>query len=175
MDWGEGWKRAARRRGEWQKGVGGGGRRYKGLPLCTSSFYLLFEMARRERKRRAGEEETARGWHGRMADGGFQCCTLHPALHPAARFPIFLPHQLPPSLPPPFIARVAILDALRRPGEQDSCGEIELNLEMNIESNELSTNQSATTLEPPSQPSPSSACRGRYASPLVPFSVRLLA
>lgn len=51
---GEGWKRAARRRGEWQKGVGGGGRRYKGLPLCTSSFYLLFEMARRERKRRAG-------------------------------------------------------------------------------------------------------------------------
>lgn len=44
--------------GGWQKGVGGGGRRYKGLPLCTSSFYLLFEMARRERKRKAREEET---------------------------------------------------------------------------------------------------------------------
>jgi len=40
-----------------------------------------------------------------------------------------------------FIARVAILDALRRPGERDSCGEIELNLEMNIESNELSTSR----------------------------------
>jgi len=38
--------------GGWQKGVGGGGRRYKGLPLC--SFYLLFEMARRERKRWSG-------------------------------------------------------------------------------------------------------------------------
>lgn len=37
--------------------------------------------------------------------------------------------------------------AATRPGEQDSCGEIELNLEMNIESNELSTSQ------PPSQPS----------------------
>lgn len=46
--------------GGWQKGVGGGGRRYKGLPLCTSSFYLLFEMARRERKRKAREEETTR-------------------------------------------------------------------------------------------------------------------
>ena len=31
--------------------------------------------------------------------------------------------------------------AATRPGEQDSCGEIELNLEMNIESNELSTSQ----------------------------------
>lgn len=46
-------------------GVGG----YKGLPLCTSSFYLLFEMARRERKRKAREEETTRRGRGERVDG----------------------------------------------------------------------------------------------------------
>lgn len=84
---------------------------------------------------------------------------LHPASsttpgRPLSYFPPTPTTPPPPPLPPPFIARVAILDALRRPGERDSCGEIELNLEMNIESNELSTSQPATTPEPPSQPSP---------------------
>lgn len=68
-----------------------------------------------------------------MADGGFQCCILHPALHPGRPLSYFPPTPATFSFSTtPFIARVAILDALRRPGERDSCGEIELNLEMNI-------------------------------------------
>lgn len=53
----------------------------------------------------------------------------------------------PPPTILPLVARLAILDALRRPRERDSYGEIELNLEMNIESNELSTYQPAN--QPP--------------------------
>lgn len=116
-----------------------------------------------------------------MADGGFQCCTLHPALHPGRPgFPIFRPCLPRPLLPPPppapllVAARLAILDALRRPRERDSCGEIELNLEMNIESNELSTYLS--TSQPasyylratPSALRASPTCRLSALRPLVP-------
>lgn len=111
-----------------------------------------------------------------MAAGGFQCCTLHPALHSAVRFPIFRPRLLP------LIARLAILDALRRPRERDSCGEIELNLEMNIESNELY--QPASQLPPPLSPCTTLSTfanlvgvprPSRLALALPPFSIRLLA
>lgn len=79
---------------------------------------------------------------------------LHPASSTTPGRPLsYFPPTPTTSSFTPFIARVAILDALRRPGERDSCGEIELNLEMNIESNELSTSQPAATPEPPSQPS----------------------
>lgn len=110
---------------------------------------------------------------------------LHPASSAHTRPPVFLfsapadrrrrrRHRRSP--PPPLVARLAILDALRRSRERDSCREIELNLEMNIESNELSTSQPAsqpvTTLEPPPQPSLSRR-RGRetvYLRPLSPFA-----
>jgi len=94
-------------------------------------------------------------------------------LHPAARFPIFHPGQ---PRRRPLVARLAILDALRRPRERDSCGEIELNLEMNIESNELSSSQSASQpashhpRATPSASSTSSACREAGSlRPLSPF------
>lgn len=59
-------------KGAWQKGVGGG-RRYKGLPLCNGSFYLLFEMVRRERgrkvKERMRERDTERENEGERNEG----------------------------------------------------------------------------------------------------------
>lgn len=134
----------------------------------------------RKRKREREKERVAGGAELEWLTVVFNAapCIKHYTQPPAFLFSAHANHLPPPSRPfHHLIARLAILDALRCPRERDSCGEIELNLEMNIESNELSTSQPASQLPPPNHllhfvgvPRPS-----RFAPTLAPFSLRLLA
>lgn len=72
-----------------------------------------------------------------------------PCIQYYTRLPAFLFSVLINHPPYSLVTRLAILDALRRSSERDSYGEIELNLEMNIESNELCTSY---LKPPPSHP-----------------------